>query len=172
MENVKRFFHYLTNLEWTERIQHECIFCDRANFGSIVYEDEDLIAIDNIRPAGQFHWLIMPKLHIIRDIEALDDGHIPLLQAMDAVKNTLLEQELSELPPPSVILAGYHRGRRPLVHSVYYPDIVSIHHLHLHVIVRPRIAMWLFKYPTWLPLMWKSDATVMQEITQRATKSN
>ncbi|KAI1740012.1 hypothetical protein F4680DRAFT_420935 [Xylaria scruposa] len=171
MENIKQFFRYLTNLEWQERIQHECIFCDRANFASIVYEDEDLIAIDNIRPAGQFHWLIMPKLHVIRDIEALDVGHIPLLQAMDAVKNTLLEKEFPELPLPPFILAGYHRGRRPLVHSVYYPDIVSIHHLHLHVIVRPRLAMWLFKYPPWLSLMWKSDATVMQEIMQRATNS-
>ncbi|KAI1132136.1 hypothetical protein F5Y10DRAFT_231618 [Nemania abortiva] len=171
MENIRRFFHYLANLEWTERRQHVCKFCDRTNFASIVYEDDDLIAIDNIRLAGQFHWLIMPKLHVVRDIEALGPDHIPLLQAMDAVKSTLLEREFPALAPRPIVLAGYHRGRRPLFRSVFYPDIVSIHHLHLHVIVRPRLAMWLFKYPSWLPLMWKSDATVMRGVTERAAKS-
>jgi hypothetical protein len=31
-------FHYVANLEWTERVQRECIFCNKANFARIVYE--------------------------------------------------------------------------------------------------------------------------------------
>ena len=37
METTKRAIHYLANLEWTERVQLVCKFCDQANFESIVY---------------------------------------------------------------------------------------------------------------------------------------
>lgn len=82
---------------------------------------------------------------------------------MDDVKHRLLSDSCLDIPR-SDVLSGYHRGRRPLYGDIYYPDIISIHHLHLHVIVRPHWLLWLFKYPSWLPLMWKSDAAVMQEI--------
>ncbi|RYP50541.1 hypothetical protein DL768_003937 [Monosporascus sp. mg162] len=163
METTQRVLHYLANLEWTERVQLVCKFCDRANFSSIAYEDDNVIAIENLRPAGQSHWLVMPKLHLIRDIEALNAGHLVLLQAMDRAKNHLIDQYCSGIPR-SAITSGYHRGRRPLIGNIYYPDIVSIHHLHLHVIVRPYLLSRLFKYPAWLPLMWKSDAQVMREV--------
>ncbi|KAI1288697.1 hypothetical protein F5Y03DRAFT_80559 [Xylaria venustula] len=163
MEAIRRLFYYLANLEWTERVQHTCIFCDRSNFAKIVYEDDDMIAIENLRLAGQFHWLIMPKAHTIRDVEALNGDHMVTLLEMDRVKNQLISQHCPTVPRSS-ILAGYHRGRRPLVGRIYFPDIVSIHHLHLHVIVRPRFILKLFKYPAWFPLMWKSDVRVMQEI--------
>lgn len=44
-----------------------CIFCDIVNKKSeseILYEDEKLIAVNDIRPATEFHFLIIPKLHI------------------------------------------------------------------------------------------------------------
>jgi len=72
--------------------------------------------------------------------------------------------------PPSAVHAGYHRGRRPLLGTVYFPDIVSIHHLHLHVIVQPRRTVAFFKYPLWLRLMWKADSAVLDEVTRMANK--
>lgn len=143
-----------------------------------------MIGVENLRLAGQFHWLIMPKLHVVRDIEGLDGEHLPLcelkmdipiglsatdlrgerlVQAMDRAKSHLIEEKCPSLSRSDVI-SGYHRGRRQLLGNIYYPDIISIHHLHLHVIVRPRLFLRIFKYPSWLPLMWKSDARVMQEI--------
>ncbi|PQK11519.1 hypothetical protein BB8028_0003g01440 [Beauveria bassiana] len=163
---LKEIWHYLANLEWTERVQLICKFCHRGNFTNIVYEDDDVIAIDNVRLAGQHHWLIMPKRHVARDIESLNGGHAALLEEMDRVKDYLLEQNCPDLPR-SAVHSGYHRGRRKLVGNIFYPDIVSIHHLHLHVIVRPRLAMRLFKYPPWLPLMWKSDTRVLREIRRQ-----
>lgn len=103
MEAIKKAYHYLTNLEWTEQVQDNCKFCDRANLASIVYEvgtrpplmstrieaqtnslyflkDDEVIGIENLRLAGQFHWLIMPKLHLVRDIEGLDGEHLPLCE--------------------------------------------------------------------------------------------
>ncbi|KAI1195711.1 hypothetical protein F5X97DRAFT_326275 [Nemania serpens] len=160
---IRRLFHYLANLEWTERTQHTCIFCNRKNFSKIVYEDDDIIAVENLRLAGQLHWLIMPKAHTLRDIEALDESHLGILQAMDRVKIHLIDEHCAGVPRQSII-SGYHRGRRPLLGKIHYPDIVSIHHLHLHVIARPHWLLRLFKYPGWLPLMWKSDVTVMREV--------
>lgn len=87
---------------------------------------------------------------------------------MDRMKNRLIAENCPDVPR-SAILSGYHRGRRPLLGKIYFPDTVSIHHLHLHVIVRPRLFMWLFKYPSWLPLLWRSDVRVMQEV-QRLTE--
>ncbi|KAI0527753.1 hypothetical protein F5B22DRAFT_582188 [Xylaria bambusicola] len=160
---MKRIFNYLANLEWTERVQHACTFCDRSKLTKIVYEDDDILAIENRRLAGESHWLIMPKTHGIRDIEALNGEHLDTLQAMDRVKNHLIAQHCTDVPS-SAIISGYHRGRRPLLGNIYYPDIISIHHLHLHVIVRPRWILRVFKYPAWLPLMWKSDVAVLKEV--------
>ena len=87
----------------------------------------------------------------------------PLVQAMNDMKERLITDNCPDIPR-SAVISGYHRGRRPLLGQIYFPDIVSIHHLHLHVVVRPRLLMWLFKYPSWLPLLWKSDVKVTQEV--------
>ncbi|KAI1174507.1 hypothetical protein F4777DRAFT_382359 [Nemania sp. FL0916] len=167
LRTIRRVFYYLSHLEWTERVQHTCIFCDRKNFRKIVYEDDEIIAIENLHLAGELHWLIMPKAHTARDIEALDKDHLAILLAMDRVKKHLIAEHCAGVPREAII-SGYHRGRRPLVGKIYYPDIVSIHHLHLHLIVRPRWLLRLFKYPGWLPFMWKSDVAVLREVQQRS----
>lgn len=38
MDAARKIFRYLANLEWTEKIQKNCILCDRQNFQNIVYE--------------------------------------------------------------------------------------------------------------------------------------
>ncbi|KAL7784323.1 HIT-like domain-containing protein [Trichoderma ceciliae] len=169
MQTIKQLVGYLSNLEWTERFQHICTFCDRANFASIVYEDDQIVVIDNRRRAGQMHWLIMPKLHLVRDIENLNATHLDLLHSMNEVKHRLLQERCLGISS-SAIHSGYHRGRRPLIGSIFYPDIVSVHHLHLHVIIRPHLLLLWIKYPPWLPLMWKSDDKVLQEIEKLSLK--
>ncbi|KAM0518969.1 hypothetical protein ACHAPE_003960 [Trichoderma viride] len=169
METLRRIFHYLTHLEWTERKQHVCIFCDRKNFAEIIHEDAQIVVINNRRLAGQIHWLILPKDHAVRDIENLDSSHLKLLQRMDEVKRQLIQERCPNIPP-SWIHSGYHRGRRPLLGSLFYPDIISIHHLHLHVIVKPRRMLLWFKYPPWLRLMWKSDTRVLREVEMLSSK--
>jgi diadenosine tetraphosphate (Ap4A) HIT family hydrolase len=41
-------------------------------------QNNEVIAIETIRPAGQFHWLILPKEHAVRDIENLGGEHVEL----------------------------------------------------------------------------------------------
>ncbi|MCJ1426960.1 hypothetical protein MMC29_004863 [Sticta canariensis] len=85
METLRKVFHYLANLEWTERKQHACIFCDRERLQNVVYESEDIIAFDSHKSAGRAHWLITPKQRPagrhIRDIEALTSDDLPLRAA-------------------------------------------------------------------------------------------
>lgn len=138
----------------------------------------------------------MPKLHVARDIENLDSTHLNLretqhhqssislkssingnillsktVRSMDNAKHRLLKEQCPGISS-SAIHSGYHRGRRPLVGNIFYPDIISVHHLHLHVIVRPRLLLLWFKYPPWLPFMWKSDDKVLQEVEKLSSKTN
>ena len=50
---------------------------------------------------------------------------------------------------------------------IILPDIVSVHHLHLHVIVEPKLVLRIFKYPAWFRFMWMSDKKVMAEMVKR-----
>ena len=55
-----------------------CLFCKIINReipGSIVYEDERLIAFDDINPQGPTHVLVVPKRHIasLNDLTPDDD---------------------------------------------------------------------------------------------------
>ena len=82
---------------------------------------------------------------------------------MDTVKELLLKEHYPTTPRPAVH-SGYHRGRRQFIGSVFWPDIVSIHHLHLHVIVDIRWGLRFYKYPNWLPWMWVSDKEVLRRV--------
>ncbi|KAH7080616.1 hypothetical protein BKA63DRAFT_248056 [Paraphoma chrysanthemicola] len=169
METFRRVLNYLARLEWKELKQHVCLFCDRKNFEEIVYDDEEIIAIKNRTAAGKHHWLLMPispPFRHIRDIEALEAADIPLLTKFEKTKQRLLSQHCADVSP-SDVHSGYHRGRRVLIGNIYYPDTISIHHIHLHIIVEPRPLLKFFKYPPWLPLMWKSDRTVMAELQRK-----
>ncbi|KAI1390694.1 HIT-like protein [Hypoxylon trugodes] len=170
MQRMRAIFSYLAHLEWTEKKQKDCIFCDRTKFqGNIVYETDTLFAINNISKAGTYHWLIMPKEHQWRDVESLVYEDTQLLQSMIDLKKELLQKHCPAVSPKN-IHSGFHRGRRVLFRDVYWPDIISIHHLHMHVIVEPRFWLWLFKYPSWLPLMWKSEKQIEQELKRKSAE--
>jgi histidine triad (HIT) family protein len=58
-----------------------CLFCrivNRAIPGSIVYEDDRLLAFDDVNPQAPTHVLIVPKRHIasLNELAAEDDGVI------------------------------------------------------------------------------------------------
>ncbi|KAL7792783.1 hypothetical protein V8C43DRAFT_282446 [Trichoderma afarasin] len=170
LQTIIKIFRYLANLQWTERFQKECDFCDHTKFERIITYDDlpEIMAVENRTRAGKNHWLIMPIEHI-RDIENLSPAHLELLRSMNDLKHRLLNEHDPDVPP-SEIHSGYHRGRWQLIWNIYYPDTISIHHLHLHVIVRPQFLKKWFKYPPWLPLMWKSDEKLLREVEMLASK--
>ncbi|HXH05627.1 MAG TPA: histidine triad nucleotide-binding protein [Vicinamibacterales bacterium] len=57
----------------------ECLFCRIANRelpASIVYEDDRLVAFDDINPQAPMHVLVIPRRHIatLNDLRPEDDG--------------------------------------------------------------------------------------------------
>lgn len=136
--------------------------------------------VDNSRTPYAGHWAArirrrfdwcVPWMRVILHsgwyIDILDLDIVPKL---DAVKRELLRLFYPDLPS-SQIHAGYHRGHRPMLGRFGLPDIVSIHHLHLHVIIYPFSLLKLFKYPAWFPLMWVSDEWLLKNIAKREESS-
>ncbi|MES1988877.1 MAG: histidine triad nucleotide-binding protein [Pseudomonadota bacterium] len=62
----------------------DCIFCKIVS-GSIpakkIYEDEDVIAFNDINPSARVHFLIVPKLHI-ESLASCEEQHQALLGKM------------------------------------------------------------------------------------------
>lgn len=57
----------------------DCLFCQiisRQIPASIVYEDDRVVAFDDINPQGPTHVLVVPKKHIdtLNDLTPADDG--------------------------------------------------------------------------------------------------
>ncbi|KAK4061372.1 hypothetical protein Trihar35433_9699 [Trichoderma harzianum] len=79
LQTIIKIFRYLANLQWTERFQKECDFCDHTKFERIITYDDlpEIMAVENRTKAGKNHWLIMPIEHI-RDIENLSPAHLEL----------------------------------------------------------------------------------------------
>ena len=77
----------------------DCIFC-RIIEGQIpskkVYEDEDLLAFEDINPAAPVHLIIIPKKHI-GTFNEIDEEDIPLLgKLLITAKNIAAERNLSD----------------------------------------------------------------------------
>lgn len=94
-----------------------------------------------------------------------------LVEAMDRLEQHILQTQYPQFSP-SDIHSGYHRGRRPLVGDIYYPDIISVHHLHRHVIIKPTFFAKYFKYSKCIPLLWKSTDMVSEEVRARAKEAS
>lgn len=66
----------------------ECIFCKiaekREENTVIEYESETIVIFKDIRPASDFHFLAVSKVHI-KDIKSLDKGHLPLCESIHCI---------------------------------------------------------------------------------------
>jgi histidine triad (HIT) family protein len=62
-----------------KRVMSDCLFCKiikREVPGSIVYEDDRILAFNDINPQAPTHILVVPKRHIasLNDMQPSDDG--------------------------------------------------------------------------------------------------
>jgi histidine triad (HIT) family protein len=73
----------------------DCIFCKIVN-GSIpaktIYEDEDVIAFNDINPSARVHFLIVPKQHI-ESLASCEAKHQTLLGKMLILAPKLAEEQ-------------------------------------------------------------------------------
>ena len=100
-----------------------CIFCKIINKelgAKRVYEDDDMIIINDINPQAKKHYLLIPKEHYA-NIEEMTDG-----QAM------ILGKCIKKLGTLSKVL-GLENGYR-IVSNKGFDACQSVPHLHIHVL--------------------------------------
>ncbi len=100
----------------------DCIFCKIVT-GAIpcnkIYEDDDVIAFHDIKPAASVHFLIVPKLHI-ESLKDCDASHQALLgKVMLLVPKLAAKQGLAGFK--TLINTGREGGQ-------------EVFHIHVHVI--------------------------------------
>jgi histidine triad (HIT) family protein len=103
-------------------MSENCIFCKIAN-GVIpskkIYEDEDVIAFNDINPSARIHFLIVPKIHI-ESLAHCETQHQTLVGKMILLAPKLAkEQGLAGFK--TLINTGVDGGQ-------------EVFHIHIHVL--------------------------------------
>jgi len=109
----------------------DCVFCKIAS-GQIptkkAYEDDVLIAFNDISPKAPIHILVMPKFHIasVNDIQNIDDALLGKILKLIPKLAAMLEIDMSGYRV--VINCGENGGQ-------------SVDHLHFHLL-GGRVLTW------------------------------
>ncbi|MBU6431774.1 MAG: histidine triad nucleotide-binding protein [Nitrospirae bacterium] len=102
----------------------ECIFCKivaRTIPAALVYEDNVVVAFDDINPQAPIHTLVIPRKHVA-SIAELQDSDVELLGRLMLVGNKIAKQKgIADAGYRIVVNSGAHGGQ-------------SVFHLHLHVL--------------------------------------
>ena len=101
-----------------------CLFCkiiSKEIPSDIVYEDENIIAFNDIDPMAPVHVLIIPKKHIesINDLEKKDA--VLMGEMILVAKNIAKELQISENGYKLLFRTGEHGGQ-------------EVPHIHLHLV--------------------------------------
>ncbi|GAK61428.1 histidine triad (HIT) protein [Candidatus Vecturithrix granuli] len=102
----------------------DCIFCQIANHeidATIVYEDEEIIAFEDIDPQAPVHVLVVPKKHIHTLIDLKEN------------EGEILEQLVGVAKTVAVMKHVDHRGFR-FVLNCNPEGGQTVYHLHAHVL--------------------------------------
>lgn len=110
-----------------------CIFCDIVKAAGssvdsrVLYQDDLVVVIPDIRPAAAVHLLVLPKAHI-PNVDSLAASDAQLVRHMAEVGERLLQQQDQQLqlPQPAQHKFGFHK-----------PPFRSVDHLHLHCFTLP-----------------------------------
>jgi histidine triad (HIT) family protein len=105
----------------------DCIFCKIASGqlpARMIYQDDELLALHDIRPAAPVHFLIIPRLHLASLFD-VGPEHAGLLGKMLTLAPRLAREQGCEDGFRTVINTGRNGGQ-------------EVFHLHLHVMGGPR----------------------------------
>ncbi|MDO8894303.1 histidine triad nucleotide-binding protein [Nitrosomonas sp.] len=100
-----------------------CIFCKIARReipSNKIYEDEEILAFNDINPAAPVHFLLIPKLHI-ESLADVQDSHQNLLGKMLLLAQKLAKEQGCEEGFRTIINTGRVGGQ-------------EVFHLHFHII--------------------------------------
>src|SRR5260221_9320416 len=109
----------------------DCLFCRiiaREIPGSIVYEDDRVLAFNDINPQGPTHVLVVPKEHI-ESLNDLEPGH-------DSIVGELVRRAAAIAADRGIASGGYRT-----VFNTNRDAGQTVFHIHLHPI-RGRNMAW------------------------------
>ena len=102
----------------------ECLFCKivaRAIPATLVYEDDLVVAFDDINPQAPTHTLVIPRKHVT-SIAELEDSDAGLLGRLMLAGNQIAKLKgIADTGYRFVVNTGRHGGQ-------------TVFHLHLHVL--------------------------------------
>lgn len=102
----------------------DCLFCkivQKTIPAKIIYEDDRLVAFDDINPQAPVHTLIIPKKHVAAVRDCRDQDSDLLAELLIACTNVAKQKGLSESGYRIVTNTGRDAGQ-------------TVFHLHLHVL--------------------------------------
>ena len=102
----------------------DCLFCkirDGVISGDIVFEDDDVLAFNDVNPQAPVHVLIIPKKHIptVNDLSAADEAIMGKL--FSAAKTIASQQGLSDDGYRLVVNCNENAGQ-------------VVFHIHMHML--------------------------------------
>lgn len=104
----------------------ECIFCKIIK-GEIpstkIYEDEDILAFEDINPIAPIHILIIPKKHIESTNELQEEDKLLIGKIFITIRNIAEKQKIKESGYRVVCNCGENAGQ-------------EVKHLHFHILGR------------------------------------
>jgi histidine triad (HIT) family protein len=102
----------------------ECLFCKivrREVPGKIVYEDDELLAFEDINPQAPTHLLVIPKRHI-ESLNALEDGD-------DRIVGAIVRRAAAMAKERGISGGGYRT-----VFNTNRDAGQTVFHIHLHLL--------------------------------------
>lgn len=102
----------------------ECIFCRLAAGGipsKIVYEDESVVAFEDVNPQAPVHVLIIPRKHIPTTLDLDEEGYRTIGKLFWTANRVAAERGISQ------------RGFR-LVMNTKSDGGQTVYHVHLHLL--------------------------------------
>ena len=114
---------YIDILYWEVNILTDCLFCkiiDKEIPSDIIYEDDQVLAFNDINPLAPVHFLVIPKEHI-KSADEIDETHKSLMGHIIYVAAKLAEE--NELD------AGYR-----IVNNCGSQGGQTVDHIHFHVL--------------------------------------
>ena len=101
----------------------ECLFCKIANkevASSIVYEDENMVAFNDVNPQAPVHILVVPKKHIPTLLGVKDEDKELMFSIQKVIANIAQQKNLVD-GFRVVINCGPNAGQ-------------AVYHLHFHLL--------------------------------------
>jgi len=108
----------------------DCVFCKIANkeiSANIVFEDDDIIAFNDIKPIAPAHILVIPKNHIASVTDINEKDVVLMGKLIAAAKKIAEDMNISKGGYKLLIRVGRNGGQ-------------EVGHIHLHLLGGARLS--------------------------------